>query len=125
VAITYRFEGHFLFTDIEGETTYDDVRVYLDKLVVDPGFRPGMTGLIDCRRVKSLFSIFDLRKTAADIKKRPEMQVPARAAVLATSNLIYGLLRMYEAFNDGNPSQIRVFRKSEEALAWLSSGDDE
>jgi hypothetical protein len=119
VAITYRFEGDFLFTTIEGETTYADVKAYLDKLMEDPGFRPGMPGLIDCRGVKSLFSIRDLRQTAADARNRPKMQVPGRAAVLASSNLIYGLLRMYEVFNEGSPSEIRVFRKPEDAMAWL------
>lgn len=125
MAITYHFEGDFLFTTIEGDTTYDDVKTYLDKLMEDPAFRPGMPGLIDCRRVKSLFSIADLRRTAADAKKRPQLQVPGRAAVLASSNLIYGLLRMYEVFNEGNPAEIRVFRKPDEAIAWLEGAEDE
>ena len=119
MAITYHFEGDYLFTTIEGDTSYEAVKTYLDNLMADPAFRPGMPGLIDCRRVKSLFSILDLRRTAADTKSRPEMQVPGRAAVLASSNLIYGLLRMYEVFNEGNPAEIRVFRKPEEAMAWL------
>jgi hypothetical protein len=119
VAITYRFEGEFLFTTIEGETGYEEVKRYLDELMLDPGFRPGMPGVIDCRRVTSLFSILDLRRTAADARTRPQMQVPGRAAVLASSNIIYGLLRMYEVFNEGNPSQTRVFRELEPAMAWL------
>ena len=119
MAITYHFEGDYLFTRIEGDTSYEAVKTYLDNLLADPAFRPGMPGLIDCRQVKSLFSILDLRRTAADAKRRPQMQVPGRAAVLASSNLIYGLLRMYEVFNEGNPAEIRVFRKPEEAMAWL------
>jgi hypothetical protein len=125
VAITYHFEGDFLYTTIEGPTTYEDVKTYLDKLMDDPGFRPGMPGIIDCRRVKSLFSILDLRRTAADAKQRPKMQVPGRTAVLASSNLIYGLLRMYEVFNEGNPARIRVFREPEEAMAWLRGETEE
>lgn len=124
MAITYHFEGDFLFTTIEGETSYQDVKAYLDALVVDPRFRPGMPGIIDCRRVKSLFSILELRRTAADARARPQMQVPARAAVLASSNIVYGLLRMYEVFNEGNPSEIRVFRQPEEAMAWLKTKDE-
>ena len=123
MAITYHFDGDFLLTTIEGEASYEDVRTYLDTLCEDPRFRPGMPGLIDCRGVTSLFSIRDLRQTAADAKTRPQMQVPARAAVLASSNIIYGLLRMYEVFNEGNPSEIRVFRQPEEAMAWLKGGE--
>jgi hypothetical protein len=51
--------------------------------------------------------------------------VPGRAAVIASSNLIYGLLRMYEVFNEGNPAQIRVFREPDEALKWLEGEADE
>jgi hypothetical protein len=123
VSITYRFEGEFLFTTIEGATNYEAVKSYLDELCADPLFKPGMPGLIDCRKVTSLFSIRDLRQTAADSKTRPQLQVPGRAAVLATSNIIYGLLRMFEVFNEGNPAEIRVFRKLEEAMAWLKGGD--
>ena len=125
MAIKYHFEGDFLFTTIEGPTGYEDVKTYLDALMQEPRFRPGMPGLIDCRTVKSLFSISDLRKTAADAKSRPQMQVPGRAAVLASSNLIYGLLRMYEVFNEGNPAEIRVFREPDEAMRWLKGEADE
>ena len=118
--ITYRFEGGFIFTSIEGETGYADVKAYMDQLVRDPSFTPGMSGVVDCRRVTSRFSITDLRRTAADVKSRPQMQVPSRAAVLASSNLVYGLLRMYEVFSDGDPVEIRVFRRPEDAMAWLT-----
>jgi len=95
------------------------VRRYLDDLFEDAGFAPGMPGLIDCRTVKSLFTIADLRRLASESRKRPELQVPGRAAVLASSNLVYGLLRMYEVFTEGQPTEIRVFRKPEEAMLWL------
>jgi hypothetical protein len=121
LSISYRFEGGILRTTIEGETGFEDVKRYLDTLLADPGFTPGMPGLIDCRKVKSLFSIKDLRRTAADTSNRPEMRVPGRAAVLASSNLIYGLLRMYEVFSEGQATKIRVFRQPEEAMAWLLS----
>lgn len=118
--ITYRFESGCLFTTIDGETGYDDVQRYFDALFNDPSFLPGMPGLIDCRTVKSRFTIGDLRRTAADVKRRPQLQVPGRAAVLASSNLVYGLLRMYEVFTEGDPTEIRVFRRPEDAMAWLT-----
>jgi hypothetical protein len=123
VAITYRFEGGYIYTTIEGETGYADVKAYLDTVLRDPRFRPGMPSVVDCRGVKSLFSISDLRKTAADARSRPEMSVPGRVAVLASSNLVYGLLRMYEVFSDGQPVEMRVFRQPEEATAWLTGGE--
>lgn len=118
--ITYRFEGRYIYTTIAGETGYADVKAYLDTVVKDPLFRPGMPSIVDCRGVKSLFSISDLRKTAADTRSHPEMSVPGRVAVIASSNLVYGLLRMYEVFSEGQPVRIRVFRQPEEATAWVN-----
>ncbi|HVZ74834.1 MAG TPA: hypothetical protein VHJ20_20775 [Polyangia bacterium] len=109
---------------IEGATSYEDVKAYMDLVVKEPKFRPGMPAIVDCRRVKSLFSISDLRKTAADARARPEMKVRGRVAVLASSNLIYGLLRMYEVFSEGTPNEMRVFRQPEEAFAWLKSREE-
>ena len=124
MAITYHLEGDILYTTIEGATGYADVKAYMDLVIAEPWFRPGMPSIVDCRQVKSLFSISDLRKTAADARERPEMKVRGRVAVIATSNLIYGLLRMYEVFSEGGPSEMRVFRQPEEGLAWLKSKDD-
>jgi hypothetical protein len=121
--ITYGFEGDMMYATFDGPVGYADVRAFLDKLFVDPQFRRGMPCLIDCRRVKNRFSIADLRRTAVEHKRRPEMNVPGRAAVVATSNLIYGLLRMYEVFSEGAAVEIRVFRKPEEATAWLRGAE--
>jgi len=120
VPISYRFDKGFLFATLDGPTGYEDVRRFWDTLFADPQFRPGMPSVIDCRPVQSLFSIGDLRRMADESKKRPELQVPGRAAVLASSNLVYGLLRMYEVFTEGDPVQIRVFRKADEAMLWLT-----
>jgi hypothetical protein len=119
LTITYRIEGDLLLTRIEGPTGYEDVRRYLDTLFADPRYMTGMSGLIDCRGVKSLFTVADLRKLAADIKHRPELRARSKSAVIASSNLVYGLLRMYEVFSEGDPVEMRVFRKPEEAMAWL------
>jgi hypothetical protein len=124
VSITYHFEGDFLYTTIEGATTYLDVKAFMDTVVAEPKYRPGIPAIIDCRKAKSLFSISELRKTAADARQRPEMKVRGRVAVLASSNLVYGLLRMYEVFSEGTPNEMRVFRQPEEAFAWLKSQED-
>jgi hypothetical protein len=44
---------------------------------------------------------------------------PYRVAVIADKDVIYGLARVYEAFRDANPGEIRTFRAREEAEAWL------
>ena len=48
----------------------DLVKTFMDHVVQDPRFHPGMPSIIDCRTAKSLFSISELRKTAADARQR-------------------------------------------------------
>ncbi len=48
-----------------------------------------------------------------------------KKCVIASSNLVYGLLRMYEVFSEGNPVRIRVFRQPDEAMAWVNGLEDE
>jgi hypothetical protein len=124
VPITYRIEGDLLLTRIEGPTGYEHVRRYLDTLFADPRYQTGMPGLIDCRGVKSLFSVADLRRLAADVRNRPQLRAKSKSAVIASSNLVYGLLRMYEVFSEGDPVEMRVFRKPEEAMAWLRGQEE-
>ncbi|MDB4981843.1 MAG: hypothetical protein JWM82_2595, partial [Myxococcales bacterium] len=35
MAITYHFEGDFLFTTIEGATSYSDVKAFMDSVVTE------------------------------------------------------------------------------------------
>ena len=45
--------------------------------------------------------------------------VTARTAFVAPKNVAFGLARMYEALMHGAGGEIMVFRKTEEACAWL------
>ena len=44
---------------------------------------------------------------------------PGRVAILADTDLIYGLGRMYEVFRSSGASTYRTFRHEARALAWL------
>jgi hypothetical protein len=78
-----------------------------------------MSTLIDCRGVKTLLSSDDLRAIAQDLRKT-DLSERGPTAMIAGSDAVYGLLRMYEAFTDRSPAQIRAFRDEAEARAWLA-----
>jgi len=47
---------------------------------------------------------------------------PTRLAIVAESDLHFGLARMYQAFREANPKstrEVRAFRDYAEALRWL------
>ena len=119
MAISYRVAGGTVLTSIDGTVTADDVRAYLRQAVTDPAYHAGMPSLVDCRQVTSLLSAEDLRAIAADIQGLTTSTVPGRCAVLAASNVVFGLLRMYEVFSEDAAIEVRAFRDLDQAMMWL------
>ena len=122
MAITYRIVDEIVFTDMGASFSLDDVRGYLAAVMTDPSRRNGMPSLVDCRQVTTLLSPADLRTIAADIGTLTTSPVSGRCAVLAGSDVVFGLLRMYEAYSDGAPIEVRAFRDPDAATAWLQAG---
>ncbi|MDH3629336.1 MAG: hypothetical protein OES25_17000 [Acidobacteriota bacterium] len=92
-----------------------------------PSARPGLKELVDLRDVTSV-------QTGARAMREVTSMVHAfhgdavelmRTAVLASTDLEYGLSRMYQAIASETPEQVEVFRIAEEALDWLGEGDSD
>jgi hypothetical protein len=45
-------------------------------------------------------------------------------AMVATNDVVYGMLRAYAAYNDNMGQTVRIFRDMESAAAWSEAGDD-
>lgn len=59
---------------------------------------------------------------AAVAQRRARGEVAPRIALLAPSDLIYGVARMYASYVASEMPELAVFRTAEEALAWLTPG---
>jgi len=44
-----------------------------------------------------------------------------KVALVANDDLAYGMLRAYQSWSDDRPNDIQVFRKKDDAYAWLRS----
>ena len=53
--------------------------------------------------------------------ERKEDAPRGRHAIVAPTNLAFGVARMGQGFWEAGPSEIRVFPSEDEALAWLTS----
>ena len=70
-------------------------------------------------------STSDLREIAnRQLRDRPDLP-EARAAIVVSRDLAFGMGRMVEAYLEGAPVDVHVFRDIPEALDWLSGEDDE
>lgn len=122
MGISYQIVEDVVFSNIEATSSLDDVRAYLVAVLADPAYRAGMPSLVDCRKVTALLSPAELRAIAAEIASITTAPVAGRCAVLAASDVVFGLVRTYEAYSEGAPIEVRAFRDYDEAMAWLRTG---
>jgi hypothetical protein len=120
VPIAFRIEDGIAFTDMGATFTVAEIRAYLAAVPAHAAFRPGMPSLVDCRQVTSLLSPEELRAVAADVAGVVAVPVRGKCAVLASTDVVFGLMRMYEAYTEDAPVVVRVFRDHDLAMTWLA-----
>ena len=100
-----------------GAFTLVDALAHQQRLASDPDFDPSFSQLVDLTHVTSV----DV--TASDIRKLAQANLfscGSRRAILATSEVAFGLARMFEALRESaGEDGIQVFRDLNEALDWL------
>jgi len=104
-------------TRAEGVVTAVELRDHQRELRGDDRFEPGFDHLLDLRSVTR----FEL--TVAEVREISRVRVfgeGSRLAVVAPTDVGFGLSRMYEAFGELDEDRYRVFRGIEDAEGWLS-----
>ncbi len=63
----------------------------------------------------------DLRQMLVELERLADLWDGSRVAILATSDLHYGVARMFTAFAVNLDIEYRTFRDADEARAWLET----
>lgn len=122
MAIHYQIDKNLraVFTAIQGVLEDEEPVRYLDALLRDPDYEVGLAVLVDASRLERL----DL--TTSGVRKLAEYTLGAEArlqgakvAIVAPTDVTFGVSRMYQTLRSEAPYEISVFRTREEALAWL------
>jgi hypothetical protein len=113
-------ENHLLRSHGSGPLTTADLIDYLTKTRADPDYDPTMNRLMDLREITSLPSSADVRSLAMFMRAKAPVDT-ARMAILASSDLAFGVAMMFKAFV-GYGERFLVVRSEEEANAWLADG---
>lgn len=101
----------------EGVVTAGELRGHQGELRRDERFASEFDHLLDLRGVTR----FDV--TTAEVREISRVRVfgeGSRLAVVAASDVGFGLSRMYEAFGELGEERYRVFRDMDSATEWLS-----
>ena len=102
-----------------GHVTDTDLLEHQRRLALDPRFHSDFSQLWDLLGVTNYDAV-----TADGLKQGAKLHLygpRSRRAIVATDLGSFGMARMFEAYRDiaGGKEQIRVFRRLEEAWAWL------
>ena len=103
-----------------GVLTVEDLLDYFADSRADPDYEPSMHRVMDLREVTQLPSSEDIRSLATFARSRAPLET-ARMAIIASSDLAFGVSMMFKAFV-GYGERLVVVRDEKEAKDWLTSG---
>jgi hypothetical protein len=114
-------ERRLITSTASGVITLPEIWAHQEKLDKDPDFDPSFAQLLDVTQVTKLkLSSEDVRRVA----ESNTLSTNPRLAIVATSNLVYGMARMFQIFREmKGEEKTRVFRDRDEALAWVLGKD--
>ena len=116
---------HLATTTLSGAIEAREIRDAFEDMLAHPDFAPGMNSLWDLREAQlETISVEAVQRLVAFVAKHSEARGEGRAALVAESDVAFGICRIYEAFASALPTDVRAFRRLEEATEWLTEGLD-
>ena len=110
--------ARLILVDVTGVVTANDIRTFRDEIGKDPRLGPGLSQLNDFTGATTIEAHPDAVRQLAAWSFH---QGPTRVAIVTQRPEIFGMVRMFEAYQKlaGVPDEIRLFDTREAALAWL------
>lgn len=107
-----------------GDITQNDVERAFAEMPEMDGFRAGLNLLSDARGCTTDLGWWQVRHLAAFARARERAWGSCKWATVVSSDLIYGLARIYVTLASGGEIRNQVFRDPLAALAWLEADGD-
>lgn len=127
VEIHYRFDPSLALLVARAAPGSDEEAFfdYARRVAADPAVPAGCNELVDLRALDASRLTSDgLRRLASIFQSNESADGdPVRVAIVAGSDLAFGLSRMYQAFRGQSRHDIRVFRRISDACRWLEVPD--
>ena len=116
--VSYRIDSALgvVFTKGEGRVTDEEALAYQDQVCQDAAFDPAFNQILDLADVTE-FAVSS--ETIRTLARRTPLLPSARRAVVAKSDLVYGMVRMFLSYSDVGPEQGQIFASVAEARRWL------
>lgn len=111
-------DRRLLIVELAGVLTGADLEDFSERLRQDPAFEGTWPALVDASELNPAGISTEMLRARAAMPRRQ----PVRVAVVAPADAVFGLARMFQMMSEGRGNHVEVFRRRDEALAWLASG---
>jgi len=104
---------------VQGSLVLEEMLATIAAVAEDPLFQKGLHVLSDHRTIAAPATTDQVMGLIQQARKFQEKLGGTRWAIVVSSDLSFGMMRMLSAFAEPIPLRVEVFREYEEALAWL------
>jgi hypothetical protein len=114
-------EAGIIRTRCAGNVIFEEVIGHFRELESDPSIPARLDVLLDLSDMQSIPDRTKLRMVAGEISGLQKKVKWGAWAIVASSDALYGMIRVFEVFAEENFERSGVFRKLDEAEQWLTS----
>ncbi|HEX2853771.1 MAG TPA: hypothetical protein VHO24_11075 [Opitutaceae bacterium] len=110
-----------VFSQGTGVFTHGDFIGHMEALQKNPAFNPDFSQVVDCRDI----GLLDLKNDQLrDLAAQSIFSLRARRAFVVSTELHFGMSRMFAAYRELAGQQVAVFKDMPSALQWLGLPPD-
>jgi hypothetical protein len=118
---TVSFEPGRVVVETSGVAARGGFTRFIDSIVEDPRFRPGMPVLVDHSKLDmDGLTTADMQAVADAVLHRNARIGRSLVAIVTPASVAYGLTRQFTAFADLADIRVRIFGSRAEADDWLT-----
>jgi len=122
ISINYDPDQNALYTNATGEISLEDIMFYYSE-IEQIDFKPQYSVLADYSEANADLDLDDIANMTSRRYGISRGLGVIKIAVVAKSDLLFGLARMYQGMSDHKLFEVSAFRDRGEALRWLKIFD--
>jgi hypothetical protein len=121
VPLTYRIdrERRRAVGSASGTVSAQEFLAQQAAMALDPDFEPDFDQLYDLRKMKNFGGSAN---NVSALAVASPFATGSRRALVVSSDVIFGLARMFQTLSDESGDEIQIFRDMDAAEAWLEEG---
>jgi hypothetical protein len=104
-----------------GNVTFDEVIEHFKELATDTSLPARLDVLLDLSQMESIPESDQLRSVAGEFDQFESKVEWGTCAIIASSDVLFGMSRIFQVFSEARFTHSNVFRSREEAERWLGS----